>query len=127
MMGRRTLVCLNQFTSDPAMSDWLAWRAEVLGIGKAALLRALVRMCMAKWPQPGTCPPTEVTEDALYGRIGFTPDAEMFNRLSDLAHRKGIASLGAVAKELVREQLQMKRPTKGRPLVEVKKLNIFDG
>ena len=125
-MSRKSLICLNQFTSDVAMSDWLTWRAEVSGVGKAALLRAMVRTCMARWPQPGTRPPEEATEGVLYGRIGFTPDAEMFNRLSDLARQKGTPSLGAVAKELVREQLKLKRPTKGRPLVEVKKFELFE-
>lgn len=113
-MGKKTLVCLNHFSSDAQMADWLDKRAERLGIGKAALLRAIVRMCMDKWPEEGVAPAEQVKEEDLYGRISFSPDSEMFNRLSDLAKQQGMSSLGAVAKELVRAQLSLKKP--GRPV-----------
>lgn len=117
-MGKKTLVCLNHFSSDAWMADWLDKRAERLGIGKAALLRAIVRMCMDKWPEEGVASAGRVKEEDLYGRIGFTPDSEMFNRLSDLAKQRGMSSLGAVAKELVRAQLGLKKPSRGVALVD---------
>lgn len=117
-MGKKTLVCLNHFSSDAWMADWLDKRAERLGIGKAALLRAIVRMCMDKWPEEGVAPAGQVKEEDLYGRISFSPDSEMFNRLSDLAKQRGMSSLGAVAKELVRAQLSLKKPGRGVALVE---------
>ena len=117
-MGRKTLVYHNQFFSDAATADWLDKRAERLGVGKAALLRAIVRMCMDKWPEEGVAPAGQVKEEDLYGRIGFTLDSEMFNRLSDLAKQRGMSSLGAVAKELVRAQLRLKNPGRGVALVD---------
>ena len=57
-------------------------------------------------------------EEDLYGRISFSPDSEMFNRLSDLAKQRGMSSLGAVAKELVRAQLSLKKPGRGVALVD---------
>ena len=124
-MGRKTLVCYNQFFSDAATKDWIAKRSERLGIGKAALLRAIVRMCMDKWPEEGAAPAEQVKEEDLYGRIGFTPDSEMFNRLSDLAKQRGMSSLGAAAKELVRAQLGLKKPSRGVALVEA--TNVLEG
>jgi len=117
-MGCKTLVYHNQFFSDAAMADWLDKRAESLGIGKAALLRAIVRMCMDKWPEEGVAPAGQVKEEDLYGRIGFALDAGMFSKLSDLAKQRGGISLGAVAKELVRAQLGLKKPGRGVALVE---------
>ena len=117
-MGRKTLVCHNQFFSDAATADWLDKRSERLGVGKAALLRAILRMCMDKWPEEGVAPAEQVKEEDLYGRIGFTLDSEMFNRLSDLAKQRGMSSLGAVAKELVRAQLSLKKPGRGVALVD---------
>lgn len=117
-MGKKTLVCLNHFSSDAWMADWLDKRSERLGIGKAALLRAIVRMCMDKWPEEGVAPAGRVKEEDLYGRIGFTLDSEMFNRLSDLAKQRDMSSLGAVAKELVRAQLSLKKPGRGVALVD---------
>lgn len=100
-MGKKTLVCLNHFSSDAWMADWLDKRAERLGIGKAALLRAIVRMCMDKWPEEGCDSSAPVKEEDLYGRISFSPDSEMFNRLSDLA-----------------KQLSLKKPGRGVALVD---------
>lgn len=124
-MGKKTLVCLNHFSSDARMADWLDKRAERLGIGKAALLRAIVRMCMDKWPEEGVAPAGQVKEEDLYGRIGFTPDSEMFNQLSGLAKQRGMSSLGAVAKELVRAQLNLRKPGRGVALVEA--ANVLEG
>lgn len=123
-MGRKTLVCLNQFFSDAATADWLDKRSERLGVGKAALLRAILRMCMDKWPEEGAAPSEQVKEEDLYGRIGFTPDSEMFNRLSEIARQRGTPSLGAVAKELVRAQLKLKKPSRGAALVEA--INVLE-
>ena len=117
-MGRKTLVCLNQFFSDAATEHWIVRRSERLGIGKAALLRAILRMCMDKWPEEGVVPAGQVKEEDLYGRIGFTLDSEMFNRLSGLAKQRGMSSLGALAKELVRVQLSLKKPGRGVALVD---------
>ena len=117
-MGRKTLVCLNQFFSDAATEHWIVRRSERLGIGKAALLRAILRMCMEKWPEEEVTPAEQVKEEDLYGRIGFALDAAMFSKLSDLAKQRGGISLGAVAKELVRAQLGLKKPGRGVALVE---------
>ncbi len=117
-MGRKTLVCHNQFFSDAATADWLDKRSERLGVGKAALLRAILRMCMDRWPEEGVAPAEQVKEEDLYGRVGFALDSEMFNRLTDLAKQRGESSLGAVAKELVRRQLGLKKPSRGVALVE---------